>query len=278
MHGTRSVAAVPEGHTIHRIARDQTKLLTGRTIRVSSPQGRFVEGAARIDGAVLESVEAYGKHLFHWWSTGEVGHVHLGLFGRFRVQRSHDVPPPAGEVRMRMVSGGDGEAFDVVDLSGPTACSVDPPDVRAAIIARLGPDPLRRDAKPTVAIDRMARSRQPIGALLLDQAVIAGVGNVFRAEALFVNGIDPRRQGQNCAPDELDALWRTIVAMLRKGVRDDRIATVDPVLVAIPRGRPRRGEATYVYHRDLCLRCGTTIRTVALAGRPCWFCPTCQPR
>ena len=94
---------------------------------------------------------------------------------------------------MRMVTGGGPEPFTTVDLSGPTACSIDPPEVRAAIIARLGPDPLRRDAKPAVAIERMARSRQPIGALLLDQSVIAGVGNVFRAEALFVNRIDPRR-------------------------------------------------------------------------------------
>ena len=269
---------MPEGHTIHRLAKDQTRLLVGRTVRVTSPQGRFADGAARIDGTVLESVEAYGKHLFHWWGTGEIGHVHLGLFGKFRVERSDTVPLPAGEVRMRMVTGGGSEPFTTVDLSGPTACSIDPPEVRAAIIARLGPDPLRRDAKPAVAIERMARSRQPIGALLLDQSVIAGVGNVFRAEALFVNRIDPRRAGRTCPEPDLEALWRTIVAMLRKGVREDRIATVDPSELALPRGRVRRGEATYVYHRDVCRRCGTAIRTVALAGRPCWFCPTCQPR
>ena len=93
---------MPEGHTIHRIARDHTPLLVGRTVRVSSPQGRFEADAARVDGATLLSLDAYGKHLFYRWSTGEVGHVHLGLFGKFRVQRSDESPEPIGQVRMRL--------------------------------------------------------------------------------------------------------------------------------------------------------------------------------
>ena len=79
---------MPEGHTIARIARDHSKLLAGRRIRVSSPQGRFSADAERIDGATLTSVVGCGKHLFDGWSTGEVGHVHHGLFGKYRVQRT----------------------------------------------------------------------------------------------------------------------------------------------------------------------------------------------
>jgi endonuclease-8 len=163
-------------------------------------------------------------------------------------------------------------------VSGPTECSIGTPDDRQRIVARLGPDPLRRDAKPSIAIDRMARSRQALGALLLDQSVLAGVGNVFRAEALFVNGINPLRVGRDTDPVELRALWDTLVKMLRKGVRDDRIVTVDRRVIQLPKGRRlRRGEATYVYHRDRCLRCGSVIQTVELAGRACYFCPVCQP-
>jgi len=104
------------------------------------------------------------------------------------------------------------------------------------------------------------------------------VGNVYRAEALFVNGIHPSRPGQACDTGELDALWSTITAMLRQGVRDNRIITVDRRELDLPKGRRiRRGEATYVYHRDRCLRCGTAVATVDLAGRPCYYCPTCQP-
>ena len=266
-------AAMPEGHTIHRIARDHRAVLVDREVAVSSPQGRFVTDAAIVDGATLRGIEAYGKHLFYDWSTGHVGHVHLGLFGKFRVHRGPEVLAPVGEVRMRMHTD-----LATIDLSGPTACTIGTAEDRAAIVARLGPDPLRRDAKPVLAIDRMARSKQPIGALLLDQSVLSGVGNVYRAEALFVNGIDPRRPGRDCDRVELLAVWDTVVAMLRKGVKDNRIVTVDRRELDVPRGRIRRGEATYVYHRDHCLRCGTAVQTAELAGRACYFCPVCQPR
>lgn len=264
---------MPEGHTIHRIARDHGKLLVGRPVEVTSPQGRFQADAAVVDGAVLERLEPFGKHLFYWWSTGHVGHVHLGLFGKFRVHRGGEPPAPVGAVRMRLSTD------DVtVDLAGPTACAVGTEAERDSIVARLGPDPLRRDAKPSLAVDRMHRSKQPIGALLLDQSVMCGVGNVYRAEALFVNGIHPARPGRDCEAAELEALWSTVASMLRQGVKDDRIVTVARGEVDLPTHRRlRRGEATYVYHRDRCLRCDTPIGTVELGGRPCYYCPTCQP-
>lgn len=267
-------SAMPEGHTIHRIARDHGLLLAGRPVAVSSPQGRFESDAARIDGRTLNSIEAYGKHLFYWWDSGDIGHVHLGLFGKFRVAEGRQAPPPVGMVRMRLQS-----ELATIDLAGPTECSVGTPDDRSRIVSRLGTDPLRRDAKPAVAIDRMAKSKQPLGAMLLDQSVICGVGNVYRAEALFVCGINPTRTGRDTDPAVLLALWNTIVAMLRKGVRNNRIVTVDRSRLALRTGQPlRRGEGTYVYHRDLCLRCGTPIQIAQLAGRPCYFCPVCQSR
>jgi len=263
---------MPEGHTIHRLARELDSLLGGRVVAVSSPQGRFAADAALVDHTVLERTEAYGKHLFTWWADGHVGHLHLGLYGRVRVHRGGDPPPPVGQVRMRCSSD-----IATVDLSGPTACSIGTTADRDQIVARLGPDPLRPRARAQLAIDRIAGSRQAIGALLLDQSVLAGVGNVYRAEALFVNGIHPARPGRDCSESELRALWDTIVGMLRKGVRDGRIITVDRRELELPRGRLRRGDANYVYHRDRCRRCGTAIETVLLAGRPCYFCPICQP-
>lgn len=188
--------------------------------------------------------------------------------------------PPApratvGYMRMRMTT----EA-GTIDLAGPTDCSIGSAEDRDGIVApACGPDPLRhgpRAAAPAIA--RIAKSTQPIGALLLDQKVLAGVGNVFRAEALFVNGIHPARPGRRCSPAELEALWATIAAMLKQGVKDNRIIAIDRKEFTVNRGEVRRGDNTYVYHRDLCLRCGTPVQTIELAGRACYYCPTCQPR
>lgn len=107
-------------------------------------------------------------------------------------------------MRLTTADGGDPVT---IDLRGPTACTVAPPDERAAIIARLGPDPLRRDADPERAISRFTKSSKATGALLLDQAVIAGLGNIYRAELLFVHGIHPLRPGNQCTRVEADAIW-----------------------------------------------------------------------
>ncbi len=264
---------MPEGHTIHRIARNHSRLLAGRRVAVSSPQGRFAGDAARVDGSTLLGIDAWGKHLFYTWETGEIGHVHLGLFGRFTVTRG-DEPEPRGAIRMRL------RTDDVtIDLRGPTACSVDPPEVRDEIVARLGPDPLRRDGRPDRMIAKITRSRRSIGDLVMDQSVIAGVGNVYRAEALFVLGIHPERRGVDCDDTDLTALWATAKGMLRQGVRDGRIVTVSRSELGLgPGQRIPRGEATYVYKRDRCIRCGDAVRTVEIANRTCYYCPTDQPR
>ena len=271
---------MPEGHTIHRIARDHGRLLAGRTVRVSSPQGRFAADAERVDGAVLERILPYGKHLFYEWSTGEVGHVHLGLFGKYRVQRTAESPEPIGQVRMRLQTEPDGERdeYVTVDLAGPTACTVDPPSVRREILARLGPDPIRRGSRPDAMIERIQRSSRGIGDLLMDQSVVAGIGNVYRAEALFVSGIHPLRPGADCARAELEGLWSTVQGMLRQGAKDNRIVTVSRDELGIaPDVRIKRGEATYAYKRDRCLLCGDEIRRSEIANRTCYFCPTHQP-
>ena len=114
----------------------------------------------------------------------------------------------------------------------------------------------------------------------MDQKVMAGVGNVYRAESLFVHGIHPSRPANEVSRWEFDALWSTIVRMLRQGVEDARIITVaDDELVAlgVPRRRIRSKEAVYVYKKDHCRRCGTPIQRWDLSGRWAYACPACQP-
>jgi endonuclease VIII len=265
---------LPEGHTIHRYAREHRRVLRGRSVAASSPQGRFADGAALLDGRELVDAEGYGKHLFYRWDGGVTLHVHLGLYGAFR-RYDGPAPAPTPGTRLELVADG-----TTLRLAGPTACELLDPPAEAAIRARLGPDPLRRDADPEVVRARLRRRRSPIGAALLDQSVLAGVGNVFRCEALFLHGIDPDRPAADLTAGEFDDLWATLARMLREGVRAGRIVTVDPAELGIPRRAMKPEDWRYVYRRtDLpCRRCGTPVRSWTLAARTIYACPTCQPQ
>jgi endonuclease VIII len=266
---------MPEGHTLHRLARLHQRRFAGAPVSVSSPQGRFSQAAA-VDGRVLRRASAWGKHLFHHYADGRTVHVHLGLYGSFTEwARSPDVtmPAPVGQVRMRMVGAEYG-----TDLRGPTVCEVIDEAQIADVVSRLGPDPLRRDADPTWAWGRITNSRRPIGALLMDQTVIAGVGNVYRSELLFRHGIDPYRPGRAIHEAEFGAAWTDLVALMKVGLRRGKIIAVRPEHDHGPPsylpGRPR----TYVYRRagDPCRVCATTIRTAELEGRNVFWCTECQ--
>lgn len=263
------VRPMPEGHTLHRLALDHRRDLEGRRVQVSSPQGRFEE-AAELDGQQIAAVEALGKHLFYAFASGVSLHVHLGLFGRFRRFTAQPPPPPRGAVRMRLSSGA-----VTLDLSGPTACEVLTPEQVHALQARLGPDLLRPDAKSSTAWARIAKSRRSIGALLLDQSILSGVGNVYRAEGLFLAEVHPEREGRALTRQEFTRLWKVLRALLTKGVKDRRIVTV-PHPPTGPGKRPPRGERTWVYGQRACKKCGSAVRRFALGNRTMYACDACQ--
>ncbi|BCI86862.1 endonuclease 8 1 [Mycobacterium kansasii] len=229
-----------------------------------------------MDGRVLRRTSVWGKHLFHHYSGGGIVHVHLGLYGAFTEWErpaADPLPEPVGQVRMRMV----GAAFGS-DLRGPTVCEVIDESQVAEVVARLGPDPLRRDADPSWAWARIMKSRRPIGALLMDQTVMAGVGNVYRSELLFRHRIDPYRAGQRITEAEFAAAWTDLVALMKVGLRRGKIIAVRPEHDhGAPSYRPDRPR-TYVYRRagDPCRLCATTVRTAELEGRNLFWCPTCQ--
>ena len=275
---------MPEGHTLHRLAGALTGRFGGRRVEVSSPQGRFAHAAALLDGAVLIDAEAWGKHLFVRFEGDRFVHVHLGLYGKFDV---HDgpPPPPVGQVRLRLVSTSPTNgAAAYADLRGATTCDLVTDEQRASIVARLGPDPLREDADPERAWRRVNASRTPIGALLMDQKVLAGVGNVYRAEVLFRHRIHPLRPGNTLRRGQFEAIWHDLVALMHDGVGTGRIDTVRDEHTPEAMNRdPRRddhGGEVYVYrrHGQPCHVCGSKVRTEVLAARNLFWCPTCQPR
>ncbi|GAA1854317.1 Fpg/Nei family DNA glycosylase [Myceligenerans crystallogenes] len=454
---------MPEGHTVHRLARTLRDLFEGEPLRVTSPQGRFADGAALLTGRRLVEVEAWGKQLFCAFvpddgagsaggsalrtealrtgascrdasptpasrASGSAGsprpadspgsddvlwlRTHLGLYGAWtfagdgtaevahaigaprkrigeresilapaadpagptapaqetpstgketsaregastreagaeraaspRVAgpaqaatsadvvgpvraavsaqriglaqaaasapgsaldpggvpsagRESEPPAPRGQVRARLVG-----AHAVADLTGPAACEVITPDEKDAVTGRLGPDPIR-DGEPghdaARFVTKVGGSRVTIGQLLMDQAVIAGVGNIYRAEALFRAGVDPLKPGRDVPPSSARAIWDDLVTLMRDGARTGAIVTTRPE----DRSGHRSGEpnedrrrtrqntdgtpgavpsdqAFYVYHRDglPCRTCATPVLLKTLAGRNLFWCGTCQ--
>ncbi len=291
---------VPEGHTLHRLAAHFTKHYLGERLRVTSPQGRFAEGARHLDGGTLQDSEAHGKQLFLGFDSGAWLRVHLGLYGAWtfgdpdgeqhigapRAATGHQrdlrrdnegfvlAPPPVGTVRVRLVS-----AAGWADLRGPSVCEVLTSQAKRAAQTKLGPDPLRADADPERAWRAIHRSRTAIAALLMRQDVIAGIGNIYRAESLFRAGIDPYRPGRDLARHEWDALWADLVTLLCTGVESGAIVTTRPAHRADPRVQPvPRGVALYVSYRtgEPCRVCATGISAADLTGRTLYWCPTCQ--
>jgi formamidopyrimidine-DNA glycosylase len=314
---------VPEGHSVHRLARQFADVFQGDRLAVSSPQGRFVQGAALLDGHVLTSSVAHGKHLFLGFEHGLLLHVHLGLYGAWnfggdatfrgassigaprKVGEREDFddapdaaalagsytggadadsyggpPEPVGAVRVRL-AGSHGWA----DLRGATTCEVVTVAESELVLARLGPDPLRNRPGDRDAFVAGVRARRtPLASLLMDQKVIAGVGNVYRAELLFRQRLDPWLAGKALSSDAASRLWDDTVAMMSDGVRHGRIITTpphywSPAAAGAPGGGlPAPEEAHFVYRRQglECRNCGTPVALTDLGARKLYWCPVCQ--
>ncbi len=261
---------MPEGHTIHRIARDHHKWFAGQKMGVLSPQGRFESEAEMLSGRKLAKVSAHGKHLFYHWNRGQVVHVHLGLYGKFRLHKN-PAPTPKGAVRLRMI--GSQRSFD---LNGPNCCELIETSEYAGIMDRLGVDPLRADADPEVLWSRLQKSRSAIGTVLLNQAIVAGVGNIFRAEILFLLGIHPERPANQLSRETFDQLWELTVELLNVGVKYNRIITRRPTGGSQSLGRMTKEERLNIYKRTHCPDCNSPIETWQQANRTIYACLSCQ--
>lgn len=259
---------MPEGHTIHRIALDHRKRLVGQVLQVESPQGRFSPEAKRLNECKLAEVDAYGKHLIYRFGAKRL-HVHLGLYGKFRWTQDLS-KEPRGAVRVRMV----GDEW-ICDLNGPNTCELLGQAELGKLLARLGPDPLRDDANPELAWQKISRSRAAIGTLLLNQAVIAGIGNIYRSEILHILEIHPDRLGKDISRNEFDAIWELAKKLMKIGVKYNRIITVGPES-GKSLSRLRKTERLHVYNRASCPRCESTIYYWQLGNRTVFACDACQ--
>ena len=303
---------MPEGNEIHRWAERHEAAFGGKPVRVDGPQGRFTDVDV-IDGRKLERVMAVGKHLGYDFGKDRILHVHLGLQGDF-TEGSGPLPEVRGALRLRMWNAAavklpvvPGESrrhawyadddgsndFDPklvawVELRGPMDCSIYTNAKWDKLRERLGPDPLGVDGKggddPTKAFAKILKSKKPIGALLMDQSVIAGIGNIYRAELLYRARLSPFTPGNVVSEQTLKTIWKDALPLMRAGMVDRRIVTTEPKDRPSSNGknskkRPDKTEAHYVYRRNgqPCFACGTTVKKQDMAGRNLFWCPVCQP-
>ena len=256
---------MPEGHTIHRAARDHKKLFVGNKVDVSSPQGRFNNGAKSINKLECLTVEAYGKHLLYEFKNDQFLHIHLGLFGRIKC-RKLPVEEAKGKVRVRLVG-----KTHFVDINGPTVCEILEKVAKSILIDRIGPDLLRTDADPNKFFERVNSSRSKIGTLIMDQSVVAGIGNIYRTEVLWRQNIHPNILGKDLNRTQLENLWDDAKALLEVGVKRNKIITNFKKAGSVNK------DSLNIYKRKKCPRCLGAISKIAISGRDTYFCNYCQP-
>merc|ERR1711865_888564 len=292
----RSTIRMVEGHSVHRVATLHRKRLVGKCFQAWSPNGRFTDGAAAINGKPFTSIEAVGKNLFAFFGGGNsntkkktkpedaeavVVHVHFGMAGAWAVYDTGttSVPAPTKTNRLRLEAiahdggGGDGSDGLVADLSAMTV-QYGGMDLYTAKRSKLGEDPLRDDAQPEMLWTRVQKSKKSIGALIMDQSYFTGPGNIYRAEILFKAGLHPNRLGNTLSRTEFETVWYHTVDLLRRGDHTGSIITVDPD-EARDLGKPTLRR--YIYNTAQCPRCATPIQAWQIAARTCYACPNCQP-
>jgi endonuclease-8 len=326
---------MPEGHSVHRIARQFTLHFVGHEVAASSPQGRFAAGAAQLDGSTMMSAKAVGKQMFLEFDNGLWLKVHLGMYGawdfagditadattasangrmgqtnqrgtildrdaaedsnasigaprktRLRMAEQETLqdggsietfpPEPIGAVRVRLLTDA-----AVADLRGPTACEVLHPEQVEAQLAKLGPDPLVDDLDDGEErfVGVAHKKATPIGLLLMDQSVVSGIGNVYRAELLFRARLDPHTPAKNVPVDTLRGIWRDWAHLLDTGVETGQMLTMDDLSDEdYTRALANRADRHWVYHRagEPCRVCGTPIVVEMAAGRKLYYCPKDQ--
>ncbi len=233
-----------------------------------SPNGRFTEGAKAICNRRLTRIEVLGKNLFYFFENAGVLHFHFGMSGRFPVWSETAAEPPKPTTRLELRGHG-----LVGHLSAMTV-QHGGDELWEAKKLSLGEDPVRDDAVAARAWEVFKSSRKSVGALVMDQSVIAGVGNIYRAELLFKAGIHPDTPG--CCLSEsqfMDGVWYHARDLLIRGVQSGSIVTVDP-----EENLPAPWNRRYIYNQSSCGRCGDRIVSWSIQNRTAYACPTCQPK
>jgi endonuclease-8 len=266
---------MPEGDTIFRAARTLHTALAGRTVTRFESSLPAVAGGARhyrIEGRTVEAVEARGKHLIVRFRGGPALHTHMRMTGSWHLYRKGSRWQKSAALARAVIETGDRVA---VCFAAPVVEWLTPRQESAhAPLATLGPDVLAPGFDASLArANLQAQPGREIGDALLDQRVIAGIGNVYKSETLFLARVSPFARVGSLDPATLDALCTKARALMRANVGEEP---------ALRRTRSAlRGARLWVYRRQgrPCLRCGAAVRMKRQGedARSTYWCPACQP-
>jgi endonuclease-8 len=259
---------MPEGDTLYRAARRLQPLVGHEASRVGGSARPMLEWGSRLSGRIVESVRSRGKHLVVQFAGGKALRTHLGMTGTWHVYEDGErwrVTP--GKARVVIEAGGSvGVCFSAPDVSAGPVEQIE------AELAHLGPDLLADDFDPAVVAERgLDSSAEFVADLLLDQCVMAGVGNVYKSEVLFLERLHPWTPAAALTSDQRGALaGRARTLLWANRMRGTRNTT-----------GYGRGADLWVYGREHrpCRRCGTNIERAMLGdlARTTYWCPRCQP-
>jgi len=258
---------MPEGDTIFRAAQTLQRALAGKPVVFFESMLPALD-RVEITGRTIDRVSTAGKHLLMHFSGDLVLRTHMRMNGSWHIyRRGERWQRPRRDMRVVIAT----DDFEAVGFSIPEAELIATRDLRRHDdLRKLGPDLLAEAFDAGEALRRLReRGDTAVADALLNQRVMAGIGNVYKSEVLFLCGVNPFARVEALTDATLLRVVQTAAAQLRRAVaRPERRAS--PALAP---------GALYVYGRggEPCRRCGTTISKTRVGGRGTWFCPRCQP-
>jgi formamidopyrimidine-DNA glycosylase len=275
---------VPELPEVETVRRRLEPALVGRTLRdVEILDERLTRPfdpsavAAELAGERVAAVERRGKYLVVRFESGRVLLIHLRMTGSLLIARGEGLPEDPHRRAVVSLDDGSDVAYRDVRRFG-TWLLLERGELAEYLASRLGGEPLAPAFTAKKLGQLLAGRRAPLKALLLDQRVLAGVGNIYADEALWYARLHPLRPGGGLTPDELGELHRGVRRALRKGIARQGASLRDYSTPDGDRGSMQDEFVVYGRAGEPCLRCGTPIEKTRAGGRGTWFCPGCQRR
>ena len=247
------------GHSITGVTLFDEKLVHQPSVK---------EFCSRLIGQKITGVERRGKYLIFDLASGEALIIHLRMSGSLLLK-----PPERFTRAILHLEGGTELYFRDPRKFGVMWLVAD----KNAVISKLGPEPLEADFTPKILAQRLSGRTAPIKAMLCDQSFVAGIGNMYADEVLFLAGIHPLRPGKSLSPEEIERLHRAIQQVLAAAI-NNKGASVESYFR--PSGEIGTAHLQFkVAHRrgESCPICGTPLERFPVRNRGSYFCPRCQP-